>query len=160
MIRANPSAGSPGRTPDHVLPGRISGGVVEAQVSQRADRVLLDLDQLPDAGGRLGGGGDLVVVLGEPHAEFARLERIVEHEHRRSLHAVVDHRCPHATGLAEQPHAPVVTGHERALGGRQRDVVVARRMLTVDSQRSGKTDRNLRDADEVFDIARKHRRVE
>ena len=42
---------------------------------------------------------------------------------------------------------------QRALGGRQRDVELALRVLAVDEQRAGHTERDLRNADEVLDVA-------
>jgi hypothetical protein len=48
----------------------------------------------------------------------------------------------------------------RALGGRQRDVELALRVLAVDEERAGEADGHLRDADEVLDVAGEDRRVE
>ena len=84
----------------------------------------------------------------------ARLAGALEQERRRALHAVVHDRRLHAAGLVQQLHAAVVGGDERALGGRQRDVELALRVLAVDEQRPGEADRDLRDADEVLDVAR------
>ena len=49
----------------------------------------------------------------------------------------------------------VVARHERSLGRGQRDVELALGVLAVDEQRPGETDRHLRDADEVLDVARR-----
>ena len=61
---------TPRAWPPHVLTGGVTGGVVEAQVAQRADRVLADVDQLADAGGGLGRSGDLGGMGVDPFAEL------------------------------------------------------------------------------------------
>ena len=66
----------------------------------------------------------------------------------------------HAAALGEQPHPAVVAGDQRAFGGRQRDEEVALGVLAVDPQRAGEADRDLRDAEEVLDVAGQRRRVE
>ena len=93
-------------------------------------------------------------------AELARLHRIVEDEYRRALHVFLDHRRPDAAALVEQPHAAVVAGDQRALGGRERNVEVALGVLAVDPQRTGQADRHLGHADEILDVAGQHAGIE
>ncbi len=102
--------------------------------------------------------GDQVVV--DPLREVARVAGVVEDEDRGALHGVLDHGRRDAAGLVEDLHAAAVGGDERALGGRQRDQELALRVLAVDSQRAREADRDLGDADEVLDVAARHRRVE
>ena len=96
----------------------------------------------------------------DPVAELARLHRVVEHEHRRALHAVLDDGRLDAAALTQHPHPAVVAGDERPLGGRHRHVEVSLRVLPVHPQRAGHADRHLRYAGEVLEVSRQHARVE
>jgi hypothetical protein len=46
-------------------------------------------------------------------------------------------------GEVEHLHAAVVRGHQRALGGGQRDDELALRVLAVDEERPGEAERHL-----------------
>ena len=161
VVRDDPRAGGRRRLAGHVLARGVAGRVVEARVEHAAGRVLLDVDAAgptwssPRRPRAISSKCSL-----EPLAEVARLAGALEQERRRALHAVVDDRRLHAARLAEQLHAAVVGGDERALGGRQRDVELALGVLAVDQQRAGDADRHLRDADEVLDVARHERGIE
>ena len=52
IIPLDPLAGRQSRLAGHVLAGGVAGGVVEAQVAQRADLILADMDQLARVRGR------------------------------------------------------------------------------------------------------------
>ena len=97
-------------------------------------------------------------VRGDPVAELAGLQRVVEDEDRGALHVVLDHRRLHAAALGQQPHAAVVAGDQGAFGGRHRDEEVALGVLAVDLQRPGDAERHLRDPGEVLDVAGQRRR--
>ncbi len=102
--------------------------------------------------------GDQVVV--DPLREVARVAGVIEDEDRGALHGVLDHRRGDAAGLVEDLHAAAVGGDQRPLGGRERNQELALGVLAVDQQRPREADRNLRHADEVLDVAARHRRVE
>src|SRR5215207_1194591 len=144
----------------HVLPRRVTGRVVEARVDVPRGRVALDLREPAAAGRRLGGRLDLVEVLVEPAAEDPRLPRAGHDEDRCALHPVGHDRRLHPASLIEKAHAAVVARHQRPLGRRHRHVELALRMLSVDEQGPGETDRDLGDAEELLDVAARDRRVE
>ena len=160
VVGLHPLARGLRRLRGHVLTGGVAGGEVDPQVEQRTDLVLADVGELARARGRLGDGADLVLVPIDPVAELARLHGVVEDEHRRALHAVLDDGRLDAAALAEHAHPAVVAGDERALGGRQRHVEVSLRVLAVDAQRTGHADRHLRHAGEVLDVPRQHAGIE
>ena len=85
---------------------------------------------------------------------------VVEDEDRRALHELLDDRGLDAAALAEQPHAAVVAGDQRAFARRHRDVELALGVLAVDAQRPGEADRHLGHAHEVLDVARQHAGIE
>jgi hypothetical protein len=74
VVIVDPAARRLGRLAGEVLAGGIVRRVIEAAEQDAAGRVLLDVLQAPGAGGLLG-GGDLVEVLLEPAPEVARLAR-------------------------------------------------------------------------------------
>jgi hypothetical protein len=92
-------------------------------------------------------------VLGEPGLEVPRLAGALEDEHGRALHLVVHHGAGHAAGEVEHLHAPVVGGHERALGRGHGDEEVPLGVLAVDGEGPGEPHRHLRHADERLDVA-------
>ena len=153
VVVQDPTAGSKGGAADHVLPGGVAGGVVEAQVGELAGQVGIDVLELGHAGGGFGLFGDLGEVGPHPLDEVARLGGIVKDEDRRALHRVADHRALDAAREVEHLHAAVVGGDQRAFGGGHRHDELALRVLAVDGQRAGKADRHLRDAGEVLDVA-------
>ena len=160
VVGLHPLARGVRRLRGHVLTGGVARREVDSQVEQRTDLVLADVGELARAGGRLGGGSDLVLVLIDPVAELARLQGVVEDEHRGALHAVLDDGRLDAAAFAEHAHPAVVAGDQRALGGRERHVEVSPGVLAVDAQRTGHADRHLRHAGEVLDVPRQHAGVE
>ena len=158
IVGLHPLAGSLCRLRGHVLAGGVARREVDSQVEQRTNVVLADVGELARARGRLGGGSDLLLVLINPGAELARLQGVVEDEHRGALHVVLDDGRLHAATFGEHAHAAVVAGDERALGGSQRHVEVSPGVLAVDPQRTGHADRHLRHTGEVLDVPRQQAR--
>src|ERR1044071_1656974 len=158
VARARPGGADPlarrgGRLATHVLSGGVAGREVEAQEPRRADLVLLDVIELADARGRLGGLLDRREALADPGAELTRGHRVGQQEHRRALHELLDHGGLDAAARVEQAHPAAVAGDQRALGGRQRDVEVALRVLAVDPDRAGEAEWHLGHPGEVLDVA-------
>ena len=161
IVSLHPLARGLGRLRGHVLTGGIAGGEVDTQIEQRADLVLADVGELARRGSSpRRSRGSPSLVLFDPVAELARLQGVVEDEHRRALHVVLDHRRLDAAAFAQHPHPAVVAGDQGALGGRQRHVEISPGVLTVDAQRTGHSDRHLGHAGEVLDVSRQHAGVE
>ena len=160
IVRLHPLARGLCRLRGHVLAGGVAGREVDPQVEQRTNLVLADIGELARVRGRLGDGADLLLALIDPGAELTRLQGVVEDEHGRALHVVLDDGRLDAAAFAEHAHAAVVAGDERALGGGQRHIELSPRVLAVDPQRAGHADRHLRHAGEVLDVPRQHAGVE
>src|SRR6476620_9392310 len=95
----------------------------------------------------------------EPFSEIPCCQGIVPNEYRRPLHILLDDSRLDAPALGQQPHSAAVARDERTFRGRKRDVEAADCMFADDEQGPGKSDRDLSDSEEVFDVARKDRWV-
>ena len=153
VVVQNPAAGGEGRPADHVLPGRVAGAEVEAQVGEPGCRVIVDVLQPGHAGGGLRFFAHLVQIGLHPAHELARVAGIVEHEHRRALHRIADDRAGHPTRQVQDLHAPVVAGDQRAFGRGQGNDELTLGMLAFDVDRPGEPQRNLGHAAEVLGVA-------
>ena len=141
--------------PDHVLPGGVAGGVVEAQedelVGQVACRCRCSLATLDVASACLADRRrSCSSTQCRSRGRRARSRRRTPARAACCRPTTVQRD---AARQVEHLDAAVVGGDQRALGGRQRDEELALRVLAVDLERAGEADRHLRDAGEVLDVA-------
>ena len=160
VVGCDPRAGGGGRLTREVLASSVAGRVVKAREQDPACRVLLDATQPTDPRRALRHLLDLNEVPGQPFPEGARLAGALKHEGRGPLHGVIEDRGLHAADLPEHLHAAVVARDKGALGGRERHVELALRVLSVDQERPGDADRHLRRARKVLDVPGETRWVE
>src|SRR5579883_2036189 len=106
-------------------------------------------------GSCLSGRLDRDEVLFDPVAEIACLDRVLEDEHRGALHSFFDHGSSDAPACGEKAHATVITCDERAFGSGERNVEIALRLFAQDVDGPGQADGDLRDANEVLNVAGK-----
>src|SRR6185369_6545633 len=92
IVLLDPLAGGKSRLAAHVLTRRITGGEIEAQISQRSHCELVDVPQTACRRGGVRCLLDISEVFLHPMAKFSCLQSVMEHEYRRTLHAVVDQR--------------------------------------------------------------------
>ncbi len=133
----DPTARGEGRAPHHVLARRVPGGEVEAQVGELVGQERVDIQQFGHFRGCLSFLSEFIQVFVHPLDEVTRTARVLEGEHRRALHRIVDHGALDAAAQVHYLDAAVVRRDQGALGGGQRDQKVALGVLAVDADRSG-----------------------
>ena len=137
----------------HVLPGRIAGRVAARQVNVIAFDMRCQLDQFAIAAGRLGRFAQYVRRRHHPMSEETGLGERRQRKARRADDGFAGKRRRDSARMVHDRGAAAVRSDERGFRRRQRNVVVALRVDSVDPKRTDDAQGNFDRADEVLDVA-------
>ena len=148
----DPAAGGKCSTPHHVLPGRITGSVIEAQKGKLGRQKTINISEFGN--GRRGFCflTDFIDILVYPRNEIPRAASIRKYKHRSALHGIIHHSGFNPATHIKQFHTAIIRGHQRAFGSRHWDQKIALGILAVDGYRPGNTNRHLRHANEMLHV--------